>query len=257
MKNKERQQFTLNKLNIVQQEGKNTTEWLVDNDELYNHTTNMSKSILKNKKRNKVVVVFDFDETLYHCKSIEDEKRTLFLTLDYIEPIGKRIKLFNILREKYPCYIITNRHPSLREKISILTKISIDNIYCRDYALSEEELKIVNTDKEAEGFFLYQMALKKEKSLLEIRDKHFPDIIFFFDDMAKQIMNTAHKPLYNIKICEPINSFIRFNLIKNQFVRKLKIFFNPSISISISGCNPDWVISEEEMNELNGVKKYC
>jgi hypothetical protein len=152
--------------------------------------------------------VFDFDETLVHCKDIEAEKQSLFLDLKNIEIIPAAIKIFNKTRKHHETFILTNRHPLLKSQIAGMMNIDESNVICRDYCLTNEEMKLVNSDKESEEKFLVEMAKYKINSLKKIQAETQSEIIFF-DDMANRMFEEG-KELNHIHIRYPLVSIKRY-----------------------------------------------
>jgi hypothetical protein len=156
-----------------------------------------------------MVIVFDFDETIVHCKNIEAEKQSLFLNLDNVEIIPSAFKIFNKLRKSYEIFILTNRHPLLKAQIAGMTGIKEDHVICRDYCLTNEEMKLVNVDEKSEEVFLQDMAKYKINTLKKIQE-NANSVIVFFDDMAERMKDVSKK----VRVFYPISKMSEFRKIK-------------------------------------------
>jgi hydroxymethylpyrimidine pyrophosphatase-like HAD family hydrolase len=135
----------------------------------------------------KLAYVFDLDETLVRC-DLEHDKAHNFMDFKPISELPNMMRLFKGLCDiGRPVFILTNRHPDVKKQIAEYFKtFPIENIFCRNYCLTEEEMAMVRADKWMEELFLKKMVVDKVEWLNKMAEKEEDldnyDRVMFYDD---------------------------------------------------------------------------
>lgn len=128
---------------------------------------------------NKTLYAFDLDDTLV-TSDFDKEIETFLMSIEYIKPISEMDKLFKSLRDKM---ILTSRHPNLAEEISAIYGCPVE---CRNFCLSVEEMKSVNTTHESIEMFLDHIIKWKTIQLNELATCGKWDRVVLYDDLAER-----------------------------------------------------------------------
>jgi FMN phosphatase YigB (HAD superfamily) len=130
----------------------------------------------------KIAYVFDVDETLIRCDPKYDKAHN-FMKFKPVDELPNMMRLFKgLLDIKRPVWILTNRHPDVREQIAKFFKFNIEDIICRDYCLTDNEMEMISSDPSMEEIFLKRMIIEKIHFLNGLAEEY--DRVCFYDDHA-------------------------------------------------------------------------
>lgn len=152
-----------------------------------------------------VYIIFDLDGTLVTSDQIK-ENETHFITSDYLKKINNMCEFFvKIRRDFNNVYIMTNRHPILKDWIIDFTQLPDNHIICRDYYLEPKDYEAIYQDKEKEKEFFKLMDEYKTRTLNLFANENR---VIYIDDMADRFnkmelsnnVNVVFPPFIDIKV---------------------------------------------------------
>ena len=158
----------------------------------------------------KIAWVFDLDNTLIYTDS-KKNKETFFRNLDVISYDEKMLSLMKFLRAKYEAvFIVTGRHPDIREKIAKMFDFQLTQVYCRQNDLERYKEKLFVTGGQELQYYFEKMNDWKVTVLNQMTI--FYDLVIYFDDGFNWYL--GRKDLEpNVFILPPVEESYR-NIIK-------------------------------------------
>jgi hypothetical protein len=122
--------------------------------------------------------IFDYDRTLV-TSDYEYESEHLYMTTEKCVDIEVMKDFFDAhIKAGKDVMILSNRSPDLKKELE--EKYGV-KVICRDYALTKEELIVVNTTDEGLASFIKQMDIFKTSVLNGLARN---DDIVYYDDLA-------------------------------------------------------------------------
>lgn len=153
-----------------------------------------------------MIYIIDFDGTVVKSDYVY-EKRSMFLTLDYIKPIGSRPSVFERLTKSgHEYFVLTTRHPSLQKQIAKYLNIPATRVICRPFYLSRWSMWRITHSNRAEKKFLSKMVEWKTQMLLGYRDLH--DEVVFIDDCIYDYIKRDELDKKGIYLIHPDRFFV-------------------------------------------------
>jgi len=157
--------------------------------------------------KNKMVFVFDLDDTLIDLDHKEESKK-LYLELNIRKEHKKTMDFFKFVKNKEDTdtYILTARPNLLQKDIASYFKMKQDNVICRDFCNSIKEMEELISNEILMQLFLEEMIEFKINILNQLSQKYF--YVMVYDDFAKEI-NELKKLNKNISVLFPFHLQIK------------------------------------------------
>jgi len=164
----------------------------------------------------KTAWVFDFDDTLVFTDA-KVNKSHLFMRVSIKEVDNDMLRFLVILKNRdEKVFILTGRHPDLREKLAKYFDLKLNNIICRNHDLSKWKINLATSSPAGEKEFLKTLTDFKISILNKLASKF--DLVLYFDDMFRKFLDRGDIDR-NVVVLPP-SGYARMKI--NEAIKRVK-----------------------------------